>query len=418
MLGLLPMFVLTLALILPPETRIEVADQALYAYRIAYLGFSPWLIYTIAKRGLRFGFVDALVFGAAGWMIVSFVVLYGMIKGLPSGVAAALDTVVPYLLARVSIRSVNDFRRYLVIVVPLFAIIAIVMPIEAITHTRYIRNAAMSVFGGLDMPFGIKNDLRWGMLRAMGPFSHQILAGLFFTTLLPLYAYSRLRGWPLVVGILSSLAAFFSFSSAAVLGLVIFGILAVYDFLRKHVTFLNWPMFVFALVGMMTAVQMLTESGLIKLLIRLTFKPATGYYRLLIWEHGSASVAKHPIFGIGYEDWERLSWMHTSVDTFWLAVAMRNGLPAAILIFAATIAAITAMAMRLQRDRGRDYATLFGVTVALAILFVQGFTTSFFGGMLIWFGVLLGVAASFGYSSSAQPIPPGAQRVRLRLKPQ
>ena len=38
---------------------------------------------------------------------------------------------------------------------------------------------------------------------------------------------------------------------------------------------------------------------------RFTFNAQTGWYRLAIWEYGSASVLNHPLFGIGFADWTR-----------------------------------------------------------------------------------------------------------------
>ena len=69
----------------------------------------------------------------------------------------------------------------------------------------------------------------------------------------------------------------------------------------------------------------------------LTFNVQTGYNRILIWQYGSAEVLRHPIFGIGLGDWERPAWMSSSMDNFWLVIAVRYGLPAFILICRAVI---------------------------------------------------------------------------------
>ncbi|MGB3808238.1 MAG: hypothetical protein WA936_13640, partial [Erythrobacter sp.] len=238
---LVPMLAVMVGVLMPPEVRINVLDQNLYAYRVAYLGFTPWLIYTIAKGGLRFKYIDLFILAASSWMMVSFVALYGIVEGAPSGVAVALDFSIPYLIARTTIRSINDFRRLLIVLAPMCMLVAVTLPIEAITQDRFIRDSALAVFGRVtEMPFQIKHDVRWGLLRAMGPFSHQILAGLFFSGLMPLYWFSGIRGWPRIVGFLSGFATLFTLSSAAFLGLLMFLILAAYEFIRRIVVFLTW----------------------------------------------------------------------------------------------------------------------------------------------------------------------------------
>jgi len=399
--GLIPLLLLTLSLVTPPELRIELADQNIYAYRFVYLALAPWCLYSVFSGGLTLRPLDAIVFASSLWMAASFIYLYGPADGLPSGVAVALDIAIPYLIARVSIRSLTDFRRYLITISPLVLLLAILLPIEALTQIRFIREFSIETFGRVEAnPFGIKNQTRLGMLRASGPFSHPILAGLFFAGLLPLYWFSGIRGWPRVAGLVSGFAAFFTLSSAAVIGMVLFIGLALYDFLRRVVAFLTWPMFMaFSLVAM-AVVHVASQNGLISVILRFTFNPGTGRYRLLIWEYGSESVAENPWFGIGFEDWARLPWMSTSVDTFWLALAMRNGLPAAVLLGLVTLLSAIGLAVSARRIRGVDQATLIGLSIAMFILFMQGFTVHFFGGLGIWFAVLLGIAVSFGYSGT------------------
>ena len=71
------------------------------------------------------------------------------------------------------------------------------------------------------------------------------------------------------------------------------------------------------------------------LITYLTFNSGTAYWRLHIWNFGSAEVWRNPLFGIGLNDWARPSWMWTaSVDNFWLLTAMRYGIPAFLLLVA------------------------------------------------------------------------------------
>jgi len=298
------------------------------------------------------------------------------------------------------------------------------MVLESVTQTRFIRAGAASIFGSLGQaeygadvgPFK-EADIRYGLMRATGPFSHPILAGVFFAGLMPLYYFSPLRGWPRLVGLASGVGAIFTLSSSAFLGIFIFIVLAVYDWLQKRVSFLNWPVFLAATAAVLAALQVVTKSGLIAVLIRYTVNPATGYYRLLIWEYGSRSVAKHPLFGIGYEPFEKLKWMTDSIDTIWLAIAVRNGLPPALLLGGAVVLAIVGLALFVSRSVTSDGRICLGIAITLTIFFVLGFTVSFFGGMLIWFVILIGVGTTFGQFARPQVrrmAPPRMLQERLR----
>lgn len=64
-----------------------------------------------------------------------------------------------------------------------------------------------------------------------------------------------------------------------------------------------------------------------------TFSPGTAYWRAAINEFGMNNVWANPFFGLGLNDWVRPEWMHTSsVDNFWLLMAMRYGIPGFVLV--------------------------------------------------------------------------------------
>ncbi|SDS54642.1 O-antigen ligase [Erythrobacter sp. HL-111] len=416
------MIVLVVALMMPPEVRVNLAGQTLYAYRLAWMLLLPWTIVRLRQGDLTWRLNDLFVFLGSAWMTVSFMIVYGPGPGFMPGMALTLDVFMPYLIARLAIRDLNDLRRALIFMAPLVFLVAAILPLEGLADRRYLRDAAAAIFGNLGAAeFGssfepsIAMDQRYGLLRAMGPFSHPILAGLFFSSLLPLYHFSRIRGWPKVLGMLSGLGAVFTFSSAAMIGLILFFVFAVFDAVRRIVTFLNWPIFMGATVAVLSALHVVSQNGLIAVLIRYTFNPASGRYRLLIWEYGSNSVERHPLFGIGFAQFDGLDWMGNSVDAFWLAIAVRNGLPAAVFLVLATLLAFVGLTLAVRRETGPDEATLIGLAATICVIFLLGFTVSFFGGLLTWFAILLGVATTFGgltmprRSATTLPLGPAVQ---------
>lgn len=414
-----PVIVLVLGMLMPVEVRVNFAGQTIYAYRLAWMLFAPWMLFEIFRGRFAFRAIDALVVMCAFWTVLSFTVVDGFARGLPAGIALGFDILMPYLITRHVIRTANDLRYLLIVLAPLALLIAGLMVLEAISHQRFLRSAAQAVFGSLgSTEFGDVSrriggiDIRYGMARAMGPFSHPILAGLFFAGLLPLYWFSKIRGWPLYFGLASGIGVFFALSSAPLFGVAIFVVLAIYDKLRRMFVFLNWPMFIVSACAVVAALHVLSSRGIIGVLIQYTMNPATGYYRLLIWEYGAKSVKRNLLFGTGYAPFEGAKWMGDSVDSLWLAIAIRNGLPTAVFLGAAALMAIIGLALAASRLDRQNQSILIGLAITLTIFFIMGFTVSLFGGVLIWFAMLLGVGVTLGQHIASRPKAVRVMRVR------
>ncbi|MES2302985.1 MAG: hypothetical protein V4521_13085 [Pseudomonadota bacterium] len=337
-------------------------------------------------------------------MVVSFVAFYGIGDGISRGGALALDVIAPYLIARVCVRSFDDVRRLLVIAAPGLFLAGAGMMVESITHRQLVRPMAAAIFGPLPYYENGQavstakdfNVVRLGLLRAAGPFSHPILAGLFLASFLPLFINSGLMKWPRKLGIAAGLMAIFSVSSAAFLSFIITGVLLGYDWFQAQARGIGWRFFIFCLTALVLIVQVGSQNGVVPILVRYTLDPATGWFRQLIWEYGTRSVAKHPWFGIGFTDYERLPWMINSIDNHWLLLAVRHGYITPICIFLSCVVGIVSLSRMSVRVTEKDRKFAVGICVALTGLVLSGFTTSYFGGTLTWFSMLIAITLSLG----------------------
>ena len=301
----MPLALLFYAFLLPIEIRFDLSGLAIYPHRMAFFVLLPWVL---TRRIDKWHGIDLLLFLAAAWMIFSFCLFYGFQQGVVRGTALAFDVVSAYLIARQSIRSLHDLRVLLILIAPGLALAGLTMAIESITHTNLIRPAVAQIFGPLPAYEGgiatgtlaVESETRLGLMRARGPFAHSILAGIFLASMLSFYLLANLRSWPLVTGIGAGIAAIFSVSSGAFLALLIVIGLYMYDRIQQWVTFLSWRLFVVVFLIGLAFIQLATQSGVIGILIRLSLNPATGSYRLLIWEYGLQSIANHPWIGIGF----------------------------------------------------------------------------------------------------------------------
>ena len=108
----------------------------------------------------------------------------------------------------------------------------------------------------------------------------------------------------------------------------------------------------------------------------LMFNPQTADGRLVILEYGSAEVARHPIFGIGLNDWARPGYKEASVDNFWLNSAMRSACRACCCSSRRSGISCSRIVMQSTLTRReRDYRTghliaLAGITIALGATFI------------------------------------------------
>jgi O-antigen ligase len=123
----------------------------------------------------------------------------------------------------------------------------------------------------------------------------------------------------------------------------------------------------------------------------LTFSSHTAYWRMIIWEYGMAEVFRHPLFGIGFEEWERPSYMYSgSMDNFWLVIAVRHGIPA-FLGFCLIAAVPVIKGFRKMAREGRAPRTE-AYMFALSGLVVSACTVHYWLALLVFFTFFCGMA--------------------------
>ena len=412
-------------LLFPPEMSLTLFGFWLPTYRIALIvGTIVVLMRMVRERNRGLNLPDICISVASFWILISFVVVYGIAQGTTRGAGVLLDVVGSYMIARSSVRSFDDFRYFLLLCLPGLTLAAGIMTIESLSGRLLYRPAFASVFGNVSSYSGGKSsgqivilpETRMGLLRAYGPFSHPILGGLILGVFMPLYYFSGIRAWPWWAGVFSALAGLFSLSSAAILGTVIAIAGISLDFAkRRMLPQLSWWSIIF-LVGMaLWAVHLVSKSGIVAVLARFTLVPHTATYRILIWEYGSKSVAEHPWFGIGYQQWVRLGWMGESIDAHFLMLAVRHGLTVPMLILGAAIFAMARLGLLTRNLAPNDRKMVIGVIISMTILLIAGQTVAFFGASHLVFMAMLGFTTSlmsYASQTSRRPKTVG-QRSRL-----
>jgi len=384
-------------LLMTDEARINAWGFQIYAYRIALLFTFPFVVARMATEPPRLTIADFMIMLAGAWIFISTWMNYNIVVASKSGLSQTLDLVAPYLVGRLLIRTPLDLRRFLYRITPLIVATGLLLFVESASHEYLLRPLVGSITGlSPDAALARMYEVRNGFLRATGPFLHPIAAGLFMGTLVPLYIAADLpkRRW---FGLLGSLGGVFSLSSAAMLSMGAGIALSIYGSVQRSLRWGWAPVIAGAgIIGFF--IQMLTESGLIKFIIRYaSLNPQTGYYRLLIWEYGWADVGRHPWFGIGlFNAFDRPRWMISdSVDNYWLLVALRFGFPCMAMllitvVFNVIILGRATLAREPEALKGRPMAV--GVVISLVIAYMLLLTSAPWNADIVWFTMLVGIA--------------------------
>lgn len=335
-----------LLLLLP--INIDFLGAQLSPYRIFLLIlFLPMILQLLSRAAGRRTWVDFGVFGCSGMMVLTLVYHHGLTK-LPYAVILALEMCGGYLIGRILVRSVADYRRFIRYFLWTLLILSPLAVYELVRGHMVLSDI-------LDQAFNVthKNpEFRLGLSRVQVAFPHSILYGLFCSLALAstyyLYRGSFLRVAPklaLVIGM-----TLMSLSSAPMLSVAIQTGMILWD----KITNGRWKLLLGLVALAYGFLQTFTNRGAVVIFIQnFTLDPATGWARIYIWKFGTKNVAANPLLGIGLNDWDRPYWLTGSVDNFWLLMAMRYGLPCLALL----LSAIAVHIWRIQRQQNLDAGT-------------------------------------------------------------
>ncbi|MCO5062891.1 MAG: O-antigen ligase family protein [Rhizobiaceae bacterium] len=385
-----PVMVFLVGLIIPWIIPLGILNLSVYRIVLLITIVPCFIAWLSGKAGPKRA-VDFLVIAFWVWSAISLIATEGLVTSVePSGIFA-VETLGAYFLARVYIRTMDDFRRLILVAAAGVLLLLPFALIELVTGAKPL----LSIFGLVFPTVRSTEMFRSGLWRVQGPFDHSIIFGVNCVSIFALAflavghsAYTKLRKAVITGGI--ALAAIFSLSSAPLAVLALQSALLSWKWVFKRMPY-RWILLFSILFCCYLVVEFGSNQTPIQFYIRyFTFDMQTGWHRLWIWDYGSASVAAHPWFGIGFADWVRPWWLHSdSVDNFWLLMAMRHGIPAfAILAIAILTLSIAIGLRKSENEELNDYRV--GYLIVIAGYVFAGSTVHFWAGALAWFFFLLG----------------------------
>jgi hypothetical protein len=378
-----------LALIVPLEFSVTLGGLRLSPYRVVLLiVFVPLLLRLVREN--RLITADYLISAHALWALLALCMYSGLAGGIESGGIYIVESLGAYLVGRMAVTSPETSRAMLKFMLLVLGFMAVFALPESLTGNHLLREAARAVMGGASLPV---IEPRLGLHRAFGSFDHPILYGVFaastFAAAYYVIGQEKLKMRSLTVLALVAGSTFVSLSAGPFVALACQGLVLGWDRLTKGIQ-MRWSFLVGGLSLIWIAVSLASNRGFVKVFISyFTFSPQSAYNRTLIWDYGSAEVARHPLFGIGLGDWIRAPWMSDSMDNFWLLTAVRYGLPALIFLVAAIIYIGVMQARHVGRDAALNRYRMGWLAIIIGLA-VSGITVHFWNALFAYFFFLIG----------------------------
>lgn len=395
-LQVLPASILFYSFLIPPEVAFFIGPLRMGSYRIALLICIPYIIYAIIYKKMRFHWLDVVLVTVIIWIPASLSIHYDLATGLEAGGRQSYDMLLAYFLGRCCINSFENLKALMLYILPGLIVAALLLFFESVIGRPFVRQIFQQIFGGAgEVGSELKILFRIGFFRAYSVFSHPIHAGIFLSSFISFYYLLFKNPQWRISGLFVGFFAFFSLSSAGLLGIAMQVALLGYDWLQQKVRDLSWGLIISVMAVMAFLVHVFSQNGIFAVIYsNLTLNPSTGRFRTLIWQYAGDVALKYPWLGIGHEEYERPYWMGTgSIDAHYLFMAVRYGMPSAVLYFFLAVAIIFILSRRVASSAtsaARD--GFLAMAICLSVTVILMFTVTFWGTMLSWINFMLGAA--------------------------
>lgn len=333
---------------------------------------------------------DVLMLLFVIWSILAIVVNNGVERAIEPGGIIIIETFGTYLVARCYIRNVTNFKAMVNMLLWLILCLFPFAIYETLTGNAIILqffSKFMTTFPQVHM------EARVGLHRSQVVFEHPILYGVFcgsafgvvyFVSGFKQSLFKKFGAMGVVVA-----STVFSVSTGALVTIIAQQFLISWAYVMRN-TPKRWKILAQIIVSMYVLIDLLSNRTPFHVFVTyLTFSVGSSYNRILIWDYGTAEVARHPIFGIGLNDWVRPTWMSASMDNFWLATAVLNGLPG-FMLFTGAVFLIMRGIGRADFQNEELQACRRGVLLSLGGLVIAGCTAFYWNATYCWFIFMIG----------------------------
>lgn len=385
----MPIVFMLVLLLVPSEVSINLGSVLLPIYRIGLLLLAPFAAFRyLLGSAPKSRLADGGILFSSIWVGVSLANHYDVSLVIEPAGLWWVEALVPYLAARAWLttpRSVTATLRLIVMIVCPLGLVGIA---GSIMHVDPIDSVILPMLGRSQIQYGHRLGMQRVSLMFLHPIHWGVFAAVTFTATMALFRGGMtrlLRCGTSLCAVVSSLSSGALAALTVQIGLMSWNRLMAGNRHRWLILFVALA-FIYVLVDLIS-----TRSPMRVAFTYLTFSSHTAYWRMIIWEYGSAEALRHPLFGIGFEEWERPSYMYSgSMDNFWLVIAVRHGIPA--LLGFCLIAVVPVVKGFRKLARGGPDPTTEAYIFALAGLVVSACTVHYWLALLVFFTFFCGMA--------------------------
>jgi hypothetical protein len=401
--ALIPMLII--ACLIPSAQRFVLAGADFTFVRVIAIAGLLRILLKREYTGLKWMALDTVV---VAWGVVGIIMqslLWGEFSYVFSRIGFTVETLSIYFFGRVMLRDWNSLRSFTGALAALAITVGPFIVIEYLT-----RRNMFSVFGGVSSVTMVRD----GRVRCQGAFSHPILAGVFWATLLPLVAsrlwYPVANRWVAILATASCLWIAVASASATPLGTLAAVVLGAMAFkVRHYMRLIQWGV-LFTLIGL----HLVMKGPVWSLIARTNVVGgSTGYHRYLLVDRAIAYFGEWALYGVqSTAHWGRGLF---DVTNQYVLEGVRGG----VLLMGLFVASIWISFVyvgrawrKFQFDRSKlIFCWALGVSIfGHAASFIG---VSYFGQIIMLWYVTLAAAGALGEMTAKAPV---AQRARRRKR--
>ncbi|MEH6546673.1 MAG: hypothetical protein V7701_09610 [Sneathiella sp.] len=381
--AIIPLLIMIMAI--PSAQRIVIATIDFSFIRIVIIVTILRIIFKKEHRGLGIKAPDTYLILYMVWGILAYGFLFGSASAFITRTGYMLDAVGSYYLGRVYIRNVPDLKRVILFLgyasIPMFLIFSL---------ERATGRNLFAIFGGVPEYTVIRD----GRLRCQGPFSHPIMAGVFWAVLLPWFGTFWVtkqipRILLIVFGVCMIGIVLNSASSTPVMSLI-FGAAAMTMYVfRPYMSYVRW-----GVVLTLVTLHMVMAKPVWHLISRIDISGgSTGWHRYNLIEKSIDNFDEWWLVGVqSTGHWAFGLW---DVTNQYILEGVRGGSLTLIffLLFIYSIFKIIGIGIRASKTKLEKWV-LWGAGSILFVNCMNFLAVSYFGQMLNALFVFMGASVS------------------------
>ena len=386
-------WLLLIGIFVPASMIVWVGDTKFTPGRIAICLLLFPAIGMMFQRERSLRACDGFALGAAFWMMTATLVT-GRYGSLSSTMAVVLEFFGGYVVARAYIFGPSALRIFVHAMKIIAVVIIVFAALEHLAGDYVVTNAVAAIWG----EDAFEADYRQGLLRARSVFPHPILYGTFCAIAGTIFMYSErnIVSRAFYVGV-CAFGCVSAMSSAPLISFSFALAIFCYDLVLRQYGW-RWKVLVSAICGALLVVSLVANKPTSWIIANLTLDPSTGYFRQATWDRALYNIGLSPWTGYGFDEFGDPDEFFdgASIDSVWLVLALRFGVPVVTFII---LASITSTMRSKQEARlpvvdpyMENMRTAF--SLVLMIFFLAGLTVHYWLSIWVFWGVCIGIRGS------------------------